>query len=332
MVGAALSGWSRVRELAFDWRLFRETLAGLDWRWLSLGMLLAVATYYGRALRWAVMLEPLRPKPGIWNLFQATVIGFTALVLFGRAGEFVRPYLIARKENVPLTSQLAAWTLERTYDLLFALVIFGFSLSQARQSHLTVGPALRWVFEVGGYVVVVACCLCLALLASFGTLGQSLRNRLLDALGFLHERHLSIIEQYLTAFLQGVESTRSPRSVSLMVGYTLLEWLLIAGCYLSILRAFGNLYFFSLIDILIFMGFVAFGSVVQLPGVGGGVQVVAVLVLREMFGVPLEVATSMAVAIWSITFLVVLPLGLPLALHQGLNWKQLRALRQEVHL
>ena len=42
------------------------------------------------------------------------------------------------------------------------------------------------------------------------------------------------------------------------------------------------------------MGFVSFGGVVQIPGVGGGTQVVAVLVLTELFGVRLELATSFA--------------------------------------
>ena len=51
----------------------------------------------------------------------------------------------------------------------------------------------------------------------------------------------------------------------------------------------------SLVDVLIFMGFVSFGSAVQIPGIGGGMQVVAVLVLTELFGVRLELATSFAI-------------------------------------
>ena len=38
----------------------------------------------------------------------------------------------------------------------------------------------------------------------------------------------------------------------------------------------------------------AFGSLVQLPGIGGGPQVVAAVVLHELFAVPLEAATSIA--------------------------------------
>src|ERR1700732_3572536 len=35
----------------------------LDWKWLPAALVAALATYYGRALRWAVLLRPLRPHP-----------------------------------------------------------------------------------------------------------------------------------------------------------------------------------------------------------------------------------------------------------------------------
>src|ERR1041384_7646633 len=89
----------RSRAPLFNWTLFVSTLSGLDWSWLALAAILAYATYYGRVLRWAVFLRPLRPKPGMWNLLKATVIGFTAVIFFGRPGEIVRPYLISVKEK-----------------------------------------------------------------------------------------------------------------------------------------------------------------------------------------------------------------------------------------
>ena len=58
------------------------------------------------------------------------------------------------------------------------------------------------------------------------------------------------------------------------------------------------------------MGFVSFGSVVQIPGIGGGMQVVAVLVLTELFGVRLELATSFADPDWILTFVAIVPVGL----------------------
>ena len=93
---------------AFDWWLAGSTFAHVHWHWVALSLIPMLGTYWGRALRWAVFLKPLKPQPSMRNLLSATVVGFTAITLFGRPGEFVRPYLIARKEQVPVTSQFTA--------------------------------------------------------------------------------------------------------------------------------------------------------------------------------------------------------------------------------
>ena len=146
-------------------------------------------------------------------------------------------------------------------------------------------------------------------------------------MSFLDEHRLARAEKLIGTFLQGVESIRSTPAVVLTVAYTALEWILIAGCYLCVLRSFTGAAPFSLIDIFIYMGFVAVGTVVQLPGIGGGMQVVSVLVLHEIFGIPLEMATSMTLVIWITTFVILLPIGIPLALHEGINWNKIKTLR-----
>jgi hypothetical protein len=268
----------------------------------------------------------------MWNLVKATIIGFTAIILLGRPGEFVRPYLISVKEKVPLTSQLAAWFLERIFDLLFALAIFGYGLSRLEASDAQVGSALRWAFEAGGRLVWVLSATCLGLLLMLRLYPEVFRTRLVSALGFLREHHLARAERLIDSFLQGVESVQSARAVALTLVYTALEWILIAACYLCVMRSFGGTFQFSLIDIFIYMGFVAFGTVVQLPGIGGGMQVVSVLVLHEIFGIPVEIATSMTLVIWITTFVILIPVGIPMALHEGLNWNKLKALREESSL
>jgi hypothetical protein len=77
-------------------------------------------------------------------------------------------------------------------------------------------------------------------------------------------------------------------------------------------------------DIVIVLGFVAFGSVVQIPGVGGGMQIVCVLVLTEFYGIALEAASSVALTLWIISFLAILPVGLVLAFHEGIKWRNLK--------
>ena len=47
---------------------------------------------------------------------------------------------------------------------------------------------------------------------------------------------------------------------------------------------------FPIVDSAVFTGFVAFGSIVQIPGIGGGMQVASVVILTELFGVDLRLS------------------------------------------
>jgi uncharacterized protein (TIRG00374 family) len=328
LVAALVLLRSELRKQGFHWSAFVATLSRLDWAWLLAAVALALGTYYGRVLRWVVLLKPLQPNPNRWKLLSATLIGFTAVTLLGRPGEFVRPYLISVQERVPFSSQLAAWVLERIYDLLVALAIFGFALSRVQRLG-DVGPALSWILGIGGWVVYVASAACLIALVMIRRYSEPMRQRLMDALGFLSEHQLDRAERFLKALAQGAESMRSAKSIVLLLAYTVLEWALIALCYYCVTQAYGAEIQFTIADVLIFLGFASFGSVVQIPGIGGGVQVVSVLVLTKIFGLPVELATSMAVLLWLISFVTVVPFGVILALHQGLSWRNLRELERE---
>jgi conserved hypothetical protein len=328
---AAAYGISRFRGSSFRWDLFLAAFRTLDPLWLTVAIVLIMFTYVGRALRWQVMMRPICPHPSFRNLLSATVIGFTAIVLFGRPGELVRPYLIAIKEKVPFSSQVATWLLERIYDLLVVLLIFGFALTQVQGDVATVGPGLQWVIRMGGYIVGGLCVLCLVILVMLRRFSVTMRRRLLDGLGFLPPRYFARAEQVITAFTGGVESTRNRYFISQVLFYTVLEWIVIAGCNICLFRAFPATAHFTIIENIVFIGFVSFGSAVQIPGVGGGMQVAAVLILTEFFGLSLEVATSLAILIWLTTYVAIVPVGLAMGLHEGLSWRNLKKLEAEAN-
>jgi hypothetical protein len=289
----------------------------------SLG--LALATYPGRAFRWRVLIAPQKPNPSIWRLTVATAIGFTAIVIFGRPGEMVRPYLIAKMENLTFTSQLGAWLLERIYDLLMALLIFGFALSQVQATELKAGDTLQGVLKVGGFFVgglSAACILVLFLLSRFT---EAMEGRLKDALSFLPDATRLRAYELIGSFAHGVSSAKSGSYVAKILAFSVLEWLLIVGAYYCLARSVPLPVPFGVIDIAIFVGFIAFGAVVQIPGVGGGMQVVAVIVLTELFHLSLEVATGLALLLWIITFVVIVPIGLILAVREGVNLTRLKS-------
>lgn len=328
-VGAVAFLIYRWRTSGFDWSAFLDTLRHADMSWMVLAIALVLATYVGRVLRWEVMLRPLRKDASLRGIFTATAIGFTAVVLFGRAGEAVRPYLIAKNENVTFSSQIAAWIVERILDLLMVLLVFGIALTQVSSSAIQPGPKTRVILEMGGYIAGLTGAICLALLIVLRQLRGDLLGRLLNWLKFLPEKAVERIKTVLESFEQGMQSTRSGAFTLLLIFYTIVEWLVIAGSFFCVMHAFPATAKLGITDVVILLGFVAFGSAVQIPGVGGGMQIAAVLVLTEFFGVGFSVASGIALVLWIISFVVIVPIGLTLAFKEGIKWRSLRHIKPE---
>jgi uncharacterized membrane protein YbhN (UPF0104 family) len=332
VLAVVLGAWflhSRLSAKAFDWGLAMAAVTRLRWPWLLLALIPIFGTYYGRALRWEVFLKPQKAQPSMRNLLVATIIGFTAITLFGRAGDFVRPYLIAVKEKVPVTSQIASWLLERIFDLLMASLLLGFALTRVPGSAHHVGAKLAWVLLFGGRIVGLSCGLVLIALIALRHFAEPARRRLVVAAHWLPLRWAASAEKMVNALVKGVESIRSDGALLLILLYTVLEWVLIAACYWCLAQAYAGVINITSVDVLILVAFISFGGVVQIPGVGGGTQVVAILVLTELYGTRLELAASFALLLWILTFVAIVPVGLGLALKEGLDWHSLRRIGRE---
>lgn len=290
-----------------------------------------VLSYAGRAVRWAVLLAPVKPNPSLWGLFKATAIGYTAIILLGRPGELVRPYLIASREGVPFSTQLAAWVMERIYDLLLVLIIFGFALALVSGApERRTGPVVDWALRAGGWVAGCAGLLCLAVLFGLRRWSGDLEARLRPYLELVGENLRRRILRMTGSLAEGFGSARSGNATLRLLAWSLVEWAIVTAGYVTLFRAFSETAGLSFGEVLVFMGFVAFGSAIQIPGIGGGMQVAAAVVLVELFGLSLEHAAGIALAIWLTAFVGVVPLGLGFALHDGVNFLRMKDLEEEV--
>lgn len=323
LLGAFVYFWLR-HAGTFDWSRFRANLAEADPRWVLASILLISLSYLGRAIRWQLMLRPISPHPDFRGLLSATIIGFTSTVFFGRAGEFVRPYLIARKERVSVSSQLAVWVAERIFDLLMVLLLFGFALSQLDKGAANITPRVSAILEAGGWALGFLSLICLIAITSFRYFHDGLRDRLLDALGFLPPHALQKATRFLDSFGEGMLATRDPRSLTLLFVYSVLEWGVLVLVGYCVMHALPGTRILTINDTMVVLGFVAFGGSVQLPGIGGGSQVATIFTLTEIYKIPAESASGAAVLLWLVNFVIILPLGMVLALREGLHWKEIR--------
>ena len=325
MAAASTYAYRRVAESGFVWSDFVASLAGVHWGWLAASLPPILLTYFARALRWRVLIRPVAPHASLARITAATCIGFTAVVLFGCAGEAVRPYLIARHHNVPISTQVAAWLVERILDVLMVMLLFGVALTQvADTGGLTPGVKMRIVLETGGWLAGITAAACLAVLVGLRLFRGQVHTRIADSLAFLPEPLVARIRDFLAAFDEGMQSTRQGASFVLLIGYTFATWFLIGAAFFCVFRAFPALDALMFSDVVMTLGFVCFASVLQIPGVGGGIQIATILVLTELYHVSLEASTSVALVLWASSFLSVVPIGLALAFHEGIQWRNMR--------
>ncbi|HOC60070.1 MAG TPA: lysylphosphatidylglycerol synthase transmembrane domain-containing protein [Smithellaceae bacterium] len=105
---------------------FHETLSHLKkispgYVFLSLFFIIFMQVL--RSYRWGVILEPMEKIKQI-PLFSVTSVGFLAIIAIpARIGELARPYLIAQKSSIKMSSALGTIIVERVLDSLAVLTI-----------------------------------------------------------------------------------------------------------------------------------------------------------------------------------------------------------------
>src|ERR1700760_935196 len=107
----------------FDWAMFWSRTEHVNWLYIFAGLAFTYLAYVLRAVRWRIFLKPVH-KTTTARLLAPQFVGFSALALLGRVGEMIRPYLIAKKERLTFTSQVAVWGVERIFDMgAFAVML-----------------------------------------------------------------------------------------------------------------------------------------------------------------------------------------------------------------
>ena len=310
----------------FDGHKFLALLLDIRIPELFAAILLMYSTYLLRSLRWREFLLPVK-RTSVSRLLAANIVGFGAVAIFGRAGELVRPYLIAHHEDLPVSGQLAVWMLERFCDgvtivLLVSAAVFFSGMGEDTGGQL--GEVLVRMRRAG-IILMTLTVAGVALLVLYERRRGTWEPRLMAKLGFLPAKYVEPVRRNLDSFARGLAGVRSARAWIMGAIYSLLVWLAVGASFLFTLRALG-----PPVDELDFpaamlvLGFAIAGSAIMLPGIGGGTQVFTIFVLTEIYGVPPEVATGAGLVLWGLLFLVVVPPAVVLGVRDGLTWNKLR--------
>lgn len=332
--------------LAYFFYRFRGAIALEGFHWATVAeslhharlslLLLSIAAIYVcfalRALRWMRFSRWLG-QARFANVYGATLMGFSCTFLLGRAGEPVRPVLIARKDSLSMPGMFGVYVLERVFDMAATALLAGFALLLFEHQGLPGGPGgpLMRVARSAGMLLLAGMVGAIMFLVYFRYHGAGWLSRKLRESAWRHGWRGKVV-LLLEGFIEGLQGIRTWSDLGVLSFYTAVHWLLVALVYLWVAHAFpGRLAGLSFGGATLVLALTAVGSALQLPGVGGGAQVATFLVLTLIFGVEKEPAATASVVLWLVTFASCSLAGLPLLLHEGWSMGELRrmAAREE---
>jgi len=321
----ALVLWTR-QHVHFEFGKFWHQLTHADWIRIAIALACIYVGYIFRSARWAFLLrhnQKVRPL----SLVGTQVIGFTGVALIGRVADLVRPYLVARRTGLPLSSQIAVYIVERLFDMGSIAIVFSIALLQVPSdvvkkvtdqliSHSGIlSHAPGWLAPLLarylGLVLTLLGALFLVVVRASGNAVAALFER---TLGLVSKRAGAAVGSKIRSFQTGLDTMRSFSDFATTTALSLGMWALITYAYLEIVRAFvaspelANISFSACVLIMVISGG---ASIVQLPVLGWFTQIGFVAFAIQLIVHPgAEPATACAATLLLITFLSIVPVGL----------------------
>jgi len=303
---------------------------GTSRSWLAAAMLVIYGCYAVRSLRWEIFQKNLGHAK-FWEIYPATLAGFASVFLLGRAGEPIRPVLLAKRAKLPLADIFGIWVLERLFDIASMAVIAAIALlvfngaQHSGDAAMTIAKAARTAgsmlaIGVGGAIAF------LIYLRAHGT--ALLEARLQGWLASAGWR--SKVAKVILGFITGIQTVKSAGDLVLAVLYSAVHWGMVLVVYYLVAQSFGGrLAELNFGDNMLVLAFTLVGSAVQLPAVGGGSQALAIFAYTKVFGVESSAAVAAAIVLWLVTFAGCGIAGIPLLIREGVSLGNLRELAEQ---
>ncbi len=322
-------------------------LASINLLWVFPAVLVVLASFALRALRWKIILAATR-KIGFWQAYHPMMIGFMInCILPGRVGEIARPVILRKKEGVPFTAGLATVATERVFDaglliVFFAAVLVFVDIDSAvsikfgqytlnRDTLMAIGTGIFRLCLVGITGIVFIS------IDATRNLLIALIERFPDFLFFVKKKHREIIRDKVCGlfintiknFADGFSMVKSPLKLAACTGLSVVIWILSAVSYFIMAMGCPGLEI-SFIELSAVMIIVCF--FIALPSVPGfwGIWEAGGVFAMTLFGVPAREAAGFTLANHAVQMFPIIIAGLISAILTGVKIRQFASAKMEI--
>jgi len=282
-----------------------------------------VLTYVVRAWRWQYLLKPIGCTR-FRTAFRTTVIGFAALgVLPARAGDVLRPYLLARQEGLSVSATIATILLERVLDLMAVLVLLAMYVWWIADPS-TIPEALLRPIEISSATAAALAIGLLAIMWILATHPERIGGLVLTAGRVLPHTLAERLSGLARTFSSGFAAARDPRGLAAAVAWSFPLWLAIAAEVWLVPIAFDITMPFAgtfLVQALLVIGVAA-----PTPGAVGTYHEAYRIGVTTLFGAAEDAAVAAAIVTHAISYVPVVLAGMLFMMQDGLSLGRLQAL------
>ncbi|MDH5762041.1 MAG: flippase-like domain-containing protein [Nitrospinota bacterium] len=310
-----------------------DSFRQVNYVWLLPTFLLMCLTYVARAIRWRVLLLPVREEVKTWDLFSPLMVGFMAGVLPARAGELIRAYLLGKKFELSFASSLATIVVERLFDLILLLFLFSWILvfhgeifdANIAWSGISIRD-LAFQFGIFSLALVLGLIGFIYLLTFHNEKAMALVHWLVKP--FPEKWQYKLIQMTET-FSQGLGVFRNVRALVFIGVATVGVWALIVLQYYPLYWAYGLQDKSAASLILLTVMVCILITVLPTPAFLGSFNAGVLIALHEIMG-EAEVATvSFGFVAWGVNFSVIVLGGVYFILHDHISVKKLVEIEEE---
>jgi hypothetical protein len=253
------------------------------------------------------------------------VIGFAASsVLPMRAGEVLRPYLLARREGLSVTATFATIVVERILDLVTVLLLLAAYLLAFDPGMAARDSALFAAVRLGGLAVAPVTAVALVLMFVLAGHPEWLQAWVLRAERILPARASGAVAGVTRLFASGLGVLRRPERLLASLGWSIVLWLVTCGETWTVARAFHIEMSFP--GSWLMMVLLVVGVAVPTPGAVGGFHEAFRLGATSFFGADNDAAVGAAIVLHATSFVPVTVLGFWFAARDGLDLQAVKRL------
>ncbi len=292
--------------------------------WLVVALLVNFSALLFRTWRWRLLIDSRHPPP-FYPTFFANAVGYmVSTVLPIRAGDVVRPALLARRTSVRFSSALGTALTERILDLYALLLLFIYFVVTHWNGFASDPDTARSFFimksgAIGAAIVLGA--MTIFVLSMYFYRGSV--RRVHEWLGrFVPARFRPAWMHFYDAFTQTLRLANEPGTAVRVLLHTAGIWFCLNAQFWLVLVAlrrrlpFDSAFFIS--------GVSTVGLAIPTPGGVGGFHKACQFVLTTFYHFGVDLSVAVAVMFHIVGTLPILVTGLLLFAHAGLHWRDVK--------